>query len=115
MSQSHNELSSGRAISVSVALNANQEERGGARHAVVQAFQFDPEYDLDEEVATQRLQQYVSEWFYVRTPASVLADAVHVSSTTHACDADAGAGQYCVLTLNTEALNCVHCVNSIQD
>ncbi len=35
--------------------------------AVVQAFQFDPESDpdgeaLDEEVATQRLQQNVSEW-----------------------------------------------------
>jgi len=37
------------------------------RHAVVQAFQFDPESDPDgeapdEEVATQRLQQDVSEW-----------------------------------------------------
>lgn len=37
------------------------------RHTVVQAFQFDPESDLDgeapdEEVATQRLQQDVSEW-----------------------------------------------------
>ncbi len=37
------------------------------RHAVVQAFQFDPESDpdgeaLDKEVATQRLQQNVSEW-----------------------------------------------------
>ena len=37
------------------------------RHAVVQAFQFDPESDpdgeaTDEEVATQRLQQDVSEW-----------------------------------------------------
>ncbi len=36
------------------------------RHAVVQAFQFDPESDPDgeapdEEVATQRLQQDVSE------------------------------------------------------
>ncbi len=95
MSKSHNELSLGRAISVSVALNANEEERGGARwmvgvaltslptvpcanvdsgcitmarlYAVVQAFQFDPESDpdgeaLDEEVATQRLQQNVSEW-----------------------------------------------------
>ncbi|XDV13815.1 hypothetical protein PO909_002142, partial [Leuciscus waleckii] len=83
-----------RAVSVSVALNANEEEKGGARwrvgvaltilrngtmhvyvgyiamarrHAVVQAFQFDPESDpdgkaTDEEVATQRLQQDVSEW-----------------------------------------------------
>ena len=32
------------------------------RHAVFQAFQFDPESDPDEEVATQRLQQDVSEW-----------------------------------------------------
>ena len=37
------------------------------RNAVVQAFQFDPESDpdgeaTDEEVATQRLQQDVSEW-----------------------------------------------------
>ncbi len=37
------------------------------RHAVVQAFQFDPESDPDgeapdEEVATQRLQQDISEW-----------------------------------------------------
>ncbi len=37
------------------------------RHAVVQAFRFDPESDPDgeapdEEVATQRLQQNVSEW-----------------------------------------------------
>ncbi len=37
------------------------------RHAVVQAFQFDPESDPDgeapdEEVATQWLQQDVSEW-----------------------------------------------------
>lgn len=37
------------------------------RPAVVQAFQFDPESDPDgeapdEEVATQRLQQEVSEW-----------------------------------------------------
>ncbi len=31
MSQSHNELSLGCAISVSVASNANEEERGGAR------------------------------------------------------------------------------------
>ncbi len=31
MSQSHNELSLGCAISVSVALNANEEQRGGAR------------------------------------------------------------------------------------
>ncbi len=34
MSKSHNELSLGRAISVSVALNANEEERGGARWMV---------------------------------------------------------------------------------
>ncbi|ROI93612.1 PiggyBac transposable element-derived protein 3 [Anabarilius grahami] len=66
-SLSHNELSSGHAISVSAALNANEEERGGARHAVIQALQFDPESDPDEEaldevVATQRLQQDVSEW-----------------------------------------------------
>ncbi|ROJ30582.1 hypothetical protein DPX16_1561 [Anabarilius grahami] len=92
MSQSHNELFSGRAISMSVALNANEEERGGAKwrvgaaltslqpcyHALMltvdvsqwlvdtQAFQFDPESDPDgeapdEEVATQRLQQDVSE------------------------------------------------------
>ncbi|ROL48569.1 hypothetical protein DPX16_12185, partial [Anabarilius grahami] len=33
-SQSHNELSLGRAIYVSVALNANEEERGGARWRV---------------------------------------------------------------------------------
>ncbi|ROL48823.1 Alpha-aminoadipic semialdehyde dehydrogenase [Anabarilius grahami] len=33
-SQSHNELSSGRAVSGSVALNANEEERGGARWRV---------------------------------------------------------------------------------
>ncbi|XDV29067.1 hypothetical protein PO909_032242, partial [Leuciscus waleckii] len=33
-SQSHDELSLGRAISVSVALNANEEERGGARWSV---------------------------------------------------------------------------------
>ena len=80
---------------MSVALNTNEEEKGGARwrvgvaltilrngtvvhvyvgyiamarrHAVFQAFQFDPESDpdgeaTDEEVATQRLQQDVSEW-----------------------------------------------------
>ncbi len=80
MSKSHNELSLGCAISVSVALNANGKVDGGRglnqlaatvpcanvdsgcitmarRHAVVQAFQFDPESDpdgeaLDEEVAT---------------------------------------------------------------
>ncbi|ROK16085.1 hypothetical protein DPX16_22703 [Anabarilius grahami] len=34
MSQSHKELSLGCAISVSVALNANEEERGGARWRV---------------------------------------------------------------------------------
>ncbi|XDV29594.1 hypothetical protein PO909_032697, partial [Leuciscus waleckii] len=84
-----------QAVSVSVALNTNEEEKGGARwrvgvaltifyhhalsnmftldiamarkHAVVQTFQFDPESDpdgeaTDEEVATQRLQQDVSEW-----------------------------------------------------
>ncbi|ROJ28549.1 hypothetical protein DPX16_4190 [Anabarilius grahami] len=34
MSQSHNELSSGRVVSGSVALNANEEERGGARWRV---------------------------------------------------------------------------------
>ncbi|XDV48209.1 hypothetical protein PO909_017661, partial [Leuciscus waleckii] len=84
-----------QAVSVSVALNDNEEEKGGARwrvgvaltilrngnvacmftldiamarrHAVFQAFQFDPESDpdgeaTDEEVATQRLQQDVSEW-----------------------------------------------------
>ena len=36
------------------------------RNPVVQAFQFDPEWDPDyeapEEVGTQRLQQDVSEW-----------------------------------------------------
>ncbi len=37
------------------------------RHTVIQAFQFDPESDPDgeapdEEVATQRLQQDISEW-----------------------------------------------------
>ncbi|CAM4314443.1 unnamed protein product [Leuciscus chuanchicus] len=41
------------------------------RHAVVQAFQVDPESDpdgeaTDEEVATQRLQQDVSEWTFQR-------------------------------------------------
>ena len=75
---------------MSVALNTNKEEKGGARwrvgvalpilrngtvaclftldiamarrHAVFQAFQFDPESDPDGEATTQRLQQDVSEW-----------------------------------------------------
>ena len=32
------------------------------RHAVVQAFQFDPESDPDGEATTQRFQQDISEW-----------------------------------------------------
>ncbi|ROL55235.1 hypothetical protein DPX16_5745 [Anabarilius grahami] len=74
MSQSNNELSSGRAISGLSQLAATEPcanvDSGciamAHRHAVVQAFQFDPESDPDkeaedEEVATQRLQQDVSE------------------------------------------------------
>ncbi|ROL42701.1 hypothetical protein DPX16_14108, partial [Anabarilius grahami] len=70
--QSHNELSSGRAISGSVALNANEEERDP--QSFKRFSSTDPDGEApDEEVATQRLQQDVSQWSVQLTDA----DSIH--------------------------------------